>query len=291
MLSDGPRPLHVHVSPRGEWGGARRLAFESAAESAVVDLLERAIRVEVSVRQESTLLREERSARADSKQPSRWSQWHASLTKEEERAWTLRQMIERVERNRADARKRGWMDGAAPNSAGAERVQRELGLDLPTRLLHFHRIDDGGSAFLLVLDARGESLLIVQDNRAWGTMDPLRNPVPPPARFVYLDAHPTGRGARRLNFNSAAESAVVDLVHAQVRQMVTVEEESILVRVRRRVVDEANDPNHWEGVWRSRLTALERDVWALRDFVASIEQRRARFAESPGDRGWSTVQQ
>ena len=283
MLSDKPRPLHVHVSTRGEWDGSRRLAFESAAESAVVDLLERAIRREVSVRRESTLLREERRARAD----KRWSQWHSSLTKEEERAWTLRQMMGRVETNRAAA-DRLRADRATWSRASNERVRRELGIELPTRLLDFTMIDDGGSAFLLVVDAGGESLLIVQDNRGWPARDSLRRPVPPPSRLVYLHAHPTGPGARRLAFNSPAESAVVDLVRAQVRQMVTVEEESSLVRDRRRIVAEANDPGYGDSAWHSRITPLERDVWALREFVSRIELRRARFAVSPRDSGWST---
>lgn len=205
------RDLRVHLNERGRWEGARALAYDSAAESAVVDLFESAIRSLVSVKRESTMLRDERLALEDTANRARWGEWLGSLTPDEERAHLLRRMISRVEDQKSRARARAAERRLSPRQV--ERIREQLGLELPVRLISVSLIDDGGTGFVSLVDVRGETLLVVSDNRPWPVvLDSKGRLTPPPARHVYLHAYPTKPGARRLEFNSAAESAVVDLL-------------------------------------------------------------------------------
>lgn len=101
-----------------------------------------------------------------------------------------------------------------------------------------------------------------------------------PPRDLWLHGYPETPGAVRLPPGSAAESAVVDLVHSLLREMVTVEEESSLVRARRRTIAQSKDPNYGEMVWRSRITPREREAWALRNLAHGLDGRLARSTGS-----------
>lgn len=203
--SDEPRERHVHIGKVGwdrrfpssfdvDWEASRPLEFESAPESAVVDLFAWTIRSLVPAERESAWVRESRSSTTTTAKRPEFS------SADEENAWKLRRMIDRIEGIRWLAR------GLRHSSRGS--IRDHLGLEMPIRLLHANVIDDGGSVVIGVVDAVGESMSIFRDN-SLVRVPPRGTPFKPPRRFTYLNGTPGAPGAQRLESGSAQESAAV----------------------------------------------------------------------------------
>ena len=165
------------------------------------------------------------------------------------------------------------------------RVHRELGLDPPFRYLWGAAMDDGGTGVLAIAGAGPETLRIYTDNRGWAPRTFGSDSLVFPGRHVWLDAYPLQPDSRRLEFGSAAESAVVDLLHLQVASLMSAAEESSLVRGERRARHpKRGDPGYHWSVWYQGLDPRQRDVNFLQGQIGKIDWRRAHPApDLPGD--------
>ena len=165
------------------------------------------------------------------------------------------------------------------------RVQRELRLEPPYRYLAGAAIDDGGTGVIDIAGAGPETLHVFTDNRPFAPHTAADGSLLPPGRHVWLDGYPLRPASRRLEFGSAAESAVVDLLQLQVAALMSATEESSLVRAERRALHpKGGEPSYQWSIWYQGLDRPQRDVLFLRAQIAKIVyQRGRRWPDQPGD--------
>ena len=164
--------------------------------------------------------------------------------------------------------------------ARERRVHEQLAFDPPFRLIGIAFLDDGGTGVASIADD-DDTINVWEDDSMFSTRSvPEFGSVEPPIpRHVWLGAHPRFPGSRELAYSSAAESAVVDLLHLQVQALVSARDESTLVRDERKARSN-RDHDAW-GVWQNKLSPKERDVMQLRMLISQIEFRRAEGAKGP----------
>ena len=213
MPGDGPvedalanRQVCLHAYPTES--GAVRLGWGSPAESAVVDLVRSAVRALVTPERESTLVREDAWTRtAGWESRARVREIERGRTDAERRVLALRQFAAGLEARRALILE--WSTRFTPEQK-QERIRRELGLAPPYVLRDAGHAPDGGTGIAHFKDPQGHALWVYADaHMGWpGGAEGL----PPPVRHVWVNSREDRDSARRLDFSTPAESAVVDLM-------------------------------------------------------------------------------
>jgi hypothetical protein len=167
-------------------------------------------------------------------------------------------------------------EARALKQARLARVHARLGLDPPFQLFWAGFEESCMTGIVSIIAAGPESLTVYAENGCGQIIyPPWKVSAAPPARHVWLHQMPHQPGSERLEFGSPAESAVVDLLHLQVQELLSARQESAFVRAEfRSLHPRKGDPDYHHSVWLSSLTPREGFLRDLRIVLEQIESRR-----------------